>query len=808
MDRLWRDATIAIRGFRRTPTFAATVVVILGLGIGTSVAMFTIFRTVLVRKLPIADQDRVAVMWTYHDNPQTEFAVSAKALAVVRRRARTIRDVAGMYHGGARTVAMLDGDRSLALNSSLVTGNFFDVLGARPALGRLLHSSDDDTGPLDAAGTHASKVLVLSYRAWRNVFGGDSSVIGRHLEEPLLGWRYTIVGVAPPGLSYPADVDLWIPIWNGWSFGGSTLAIARLAPGATLGAAADELYSIESREEPEMHLRGAVAKTFADTELGDARPVLTLLTGAVGLLLLIACLNVGNLLLLRASSRAREIAVRRALGAGYADIVRQLIAESMLLAIAGGAIGWGLALLLVRALVTFAPPQLPRLDEIRLSGAPLWMAGVIATLSLVIFGVIPSLFAARANLASRLRFDSRSGSESRRRRIARQTLVGSQVALATIMLAGAALLARSLARLEWQPTGYDANHLSILTFTWSARKVDSAGNLLALSDRLMRRVEAIPGVSAATPIVIPPLLGTGLWQWRFDKDGQTAAETATNPTIPIETGGPDYFKTFGIPVIRGRAFNDSDRENAPAVLIVSESVARRFWPGENPIGKRLRTANIPDGGPPWRAVVGEVPDTHLRSLRDASPTVYFPWLQSTWQGYLAIRTAIPLGALLPALRRAGTDVDPDVHLWHAKTMDELLAQPLAEPRLGTLLMATFGLVALLLAAIGLYGVMTALVRDQTREIGVRMALGATPAIVRNGVMRRATVVMSAGAGAGLVVALFSSRALTSLLYQVSPTDPVALGGACLILVAVGALAAFLPARRATAIDPVEALRAN
>jgi predicted permease len=512
--------------------------------------------------------------------------------------------------------------------------------------------------------------------------------------------------------------------------------------------------------------------------------------------------------LLRASSRAREIAVRRALGAGYADIVRQLVAESILLAIAGGAAGWALAALLVRALVAFAPPQLPRLDEIQLSGAPLSMAIVVATLSLVMFGVVPSFFAGRTNLASPLRFDSRSGRDSRQRRAARQTLVASQIALATVMLAGAALLARSLARLQWQPTGYDANHLSILTFTWSARKADSTGNLLELSDRLMHRVEAIPGVAAATPIVIPPLLGTGVWQWRFDKDGQSAAEAAANPTIPVETGGPDYFKTFGIPIIRGRAFNSSDREKAPAVLIVSESVARRFWPGENPIGKRLRTANIPDGGPPWRTVVGEVPDTHLRSLRDASPTVYFPWLQSTWQGYFAIRSAIPLASLLPALRRAGTDIDPDVHLWRAQTMDELLAQPLAEPRLGTLLMSTFGLVALLLAAIGLYGVMTALVRDQTHEIGVRMALGATPGIVRKGVMLRAASVMCAGAVAGLVAALVSARAVTSLLYQVSPTDPIALGGACVILVAVGAIAAFIPARRATTIDPMEALRAD
>lgn len=809
LEGLWRDTEFAFRGFRRTPGFAATAVVILAVGIGMSVAMFTVFRTVLVRKLPVVDQDRVAVMWTYRDRPGVEFALGPKELAGVRRSARTMRDVAGVMHGGALTMAMLDGDRSLAVNRSLITANFFDVLGARPVLGRLMHSSDDDTGPYDPAGTHASKVLVLSYHAWQDKFGGDPTVVGRHLIEPLLGWRYTIIGVAPAGLNYPANVDVWIPMWGGWSSGGSMFGVARLAPGASPNAAADELYSIENHEAPEVKLRGATAETFTEAVVGDARPVLALLTVAVGLLLLIACLNVGNLLLLRASSRAREIAVRRALGAAYADIVRQLIAESLLLAVAAGVAGWALAALLVHALIAFAPPQLPRLDEIQLRGTPVWIAAAVATGALIIFGVVPSLFAARTNLASPLRSDSRSGSESRRRRVVRQALVASQVALATIMIGGAALLARSLERLQRQDAGYDANHLSILHYSFNARTIDATHTMIDLSDRLMRRLESIPGVTAATPIVIPPLLGTSVWHWRFDKEGQTESEAAANPTIPIETAGPEFFKTFGVPIIRGRAFTDADRQHAPGVVIVSEGVARRFWPGENPIGKRIRTENIPDeGGEHWRTVVGVAPDTHLRSLREASPTVYFPWLQSTWQGYFAVRSSVPPAALNPSLRQAGLDVDPDVHLWKAEPMDALLAGPLAEPRLGTLLMSAFGLVALLLAAIGLYGVMTALVRDQTREIGVRMALGATPSLVRAAVLRRAIAVTVAGAVVGLFAALLSSRVLTSLLFEVSPTDPVALGGACLILVVVGALAAFLPAHRATNIDPVRALRAE
>jgi predicted permease len=812
MDRLRQDLRFALRGFRRTPGFFVTAVVILALGIGMSTAMFTVFRAVLVRRLPVVDQDRIAVMWMYRDDPNVETAPGTKELSVFKHASRTIKDVAGVAHWPATAAALIDGDRSIALNRGMATGNFFDVLGVRPALGRLFHSSDDDISEtFDPSGANASRALVLSYAAWQSQFGGDSSVIGRRLIEPLLHWEYRVIGVAPPGFSYPSGVEYWIPMWQAWNSSVSSIAVARLAPGASLTAARDEYAGVEQRAAPALRLRGAHAATFTDTVLGNVQPVLMTLSAAVALLLLIACLNVGNLLLLRASGRAREIAVRRALGAAYADIVRQLLVEAVALALFGGALGFVVALGLLRALVVLAPANLPRLDDVQLGGAPVALAISISSVAVLLFGMLPALFAARANLASPLRLDSRSGSETHRRRAVRQALVASQIALAMIMLAGAALLAHSLERLERQDLGYASEHLSILQFSWDARRFDSTTKIVALSDRLLQRLEKLPGVATATPVVIPPMLGLNVWHGRYDAEGQLPDDVMANPFTAIETGGPDFFKTFGIPLVRGRSFSRDLRVNGPYETIVSEAVARRLWPGQDPIGKRIRDSIPPDympGGSQWRTVVGVAKDTRLRTIREIAPTVYLPWTQSYWQGSFAIRTTVELSALKAAIRAAGLDVDPGLVLWRAQTMDQMLDEPLAQPRLGTMLMSSFGIVALLLAAIGLYGVMSALVRDQLREIGIRIALGATPDRVRGDVLGRAARVTAIGLVVGVLGALGTSRLLSTLLYQVSPVDPIALGGAGALLLSVGALAAFIPARRATRVDPVQALRAD
>ena len=671
MDRLTQDLKSALRGFRGTPAFFVTAVIILGLGIGMSVAMFTVFRAVLVRRLPVVDQDRLVVMWTYRV-PGVEFATGTKQLGAFRRETRTLRDVAGVAHWPATPAPMLFGDRSVPLNRSLVTGNFFELLGVKPFLGRLLRPSDDAVGQSDRQGTGVPKVIVLSYAAWQSKFGGDSSVIGRHLIEPFSRWDFTIVGVAPPGLDYPASAEYWAPIWDGWSGGVGTIAVGRLAPQATVETARDEYLRIARDLNPEWRLQGVNARTFTETVLGNVAPVLLVLVAAVAFLLIIACLNVGNLLLLRASRRAREVAVRRALGAGYGDIVRQLLVESMLLATAGGALGFALAEASLKVLVRLAPPQLPRLDDVRLTGAPVLSAIGLTAAAVILFGLTPALLGARTSLALPLRFDSRAGTESRRRRGLRQWLVASQVALAMVMLAGAALLARSLERLQQQNLGYVSDHLAILSFSYNAQRQDSFPKLLALGDQLLARLQSMPTVTSVTPILIPPLLGANVWQLRFESEGQTDTEAAADPTVPVEVGGPDFFRTFGIPVIHGRPFREADREGAPLVAVVSESVARRFWPGEDPIGKRIRLPRMYGELTQWRTVVGVTHDTHLRSLRETTPTVYLPWHQFTWQTYYAVRSTGDFGTLVPLARRHAHEVDPQVDLWMGQTMDQLL----------------------------------------------------------------------------------------------------------------------------------------
>ena len=812
MDRTWQDIRFALRGFRRSPSFVVTALVILALGIGASVAMFTVFRTVLVRRLPVVDQDRVVVMWTYAADPATELTTGTRELSVVRKESRTMREIAAVAHWPATSSPFMYGQEPIELNRGMVTGNFFDVLGVRPALGRLFRPSDDEPSVAAPADPAVGRNLVLSYRAWRGNFAGDSSVVGRHLIDPLNRIDYTIIGVAPSGFDYPAGADYWIPMWSGWQSTVSAFAVARLTPGATPNAARDEYLAIEQRLSPTLTFRGAHVATFAETVLGNVRPVLALLTAAVGLLLLIACLNVGNLLLLRASSRTREIAVRRALGARVTDIVRQLLVEALAIAVVGGVLGLGIATVVLRLLIAYAPAGLPRLDDVQIAGAPVGVAAMITSITVLLFGVGPAVFAARANLASPLRLDSRTGTETTRRRRLRQALVASQIALAMVMLGGAALLARSLARLEMQDKGFKSDHLSIVWYSWNAKRFDSVSKMVILGDRVLHRVRAIRGVTAATPMVAPPMLGNGVWQIRYEIEGDPAPVAATNPMFPTEMAGPEFFETFGVSLLQGRAFGEQDNGSAPLVAIVSQSVARRLWPNEDPIGKRIRVPGAkPEsiiGGDGWRTVVGVAHETHLRTLREASPMVFLPSLQGYWQGSIAIRSTVALSALLPALRAAGHDVDPDMALWSPQTMDQILAEPLSQPRLGALLMTAFGGVALLLAAIGLFGVMAALVRDQTREFGIRMALGATSGRVRADVLRRAGIITGIGAAAGLGIALMMSRLLTTLLFQISPTDPVALGAACLVLLGVAAAAAYLPARRATSIDPVQALRTD
>ena len=795
-DRVARDVRVALRGFRRSPTFAVTAVLILGVGIGMTVAIWAVFNAVLLRPPPVSDPDRI-VIERILDNGGNELAAGLEDLVQMRQISRTLRAITAYDIRGAINFPMTDGDRPLPLAGAQVDGQFFDVLGVRPVIGRLLHAEDDSL----------SRVIVLSYDAWQRYFNGDPAVVGRKFRQPTIGVTYTVVGVAPPGIDLPAGADYWVPSPYTWS---GLRIVGRLAPHATLAMARDEYRSIAERQIREQHWQGSFSlvemKPFNAAVVGSVRPVLVALIAAVSLLLAIICINIGNLQLMRAAARSRELAVRRALGATYLDVVRQLVVECVLLGAAGGVLGLVVGEVARRALVAAAPSQLPRLDAVRVTGAPFGVAVAVTLVCILLFGILPVLAGARGDAASQLRLDTRSGRSTRGRRTLRQVLVGAQVALALILLAGAGLLGRSLQRLQSLNLGFRADHLSVLFVTAPHAKYPDSPHMYALWEAIAPRLDAVAGVTGVAPIVASPLAGLVVMLAPWQSDQQSVAEVAHSPLISFEEGAPESFRVLGIPILRGRGFLDSDREGSQLVAVVSAAVAQRYWPGQDPIGKRIRVSTATPQ--PWRTVVGVVGDTRWRSLRDEAPLIYLPYRQWFWQGYVAMRSTTPLAALLPSIRRAVKDVDPDAVVWTARTMDEYLDKPLAEPRMSALIVSTFGLVALVLAALGLYGVMASAVREQTRDIGVRMALGATSNQVQREVLRRAMVVSVAGAAVGILGAVAASRVIASLLFEVSPTDPVSLVSACVILLVVAAVAAYLPAYRASRVDPARALQAE
>jgi putative ABC transport system permease protein len=824
LGRLLDELRHALRALRRAPGFTLTVVLIVGLGIGMAAAMFTVFQRVLLQRLPVQDQERIVELQGTGRGAAKEFPLGLEQYHRFRDATRTLQHVAGIAHWRTSASAMRYDDRPLVLREAAVTGDFFQVLGARPALGRLFRPEDTRAwGP-----ALASAVVVLSYDTWREAFAGDSAVIGRKLDEPKIGESWTIVGVAPPGLDYPRGTQFWLAA----DYEGVDV-VGRLAPGASAAAARGEFRSILDSD-PELlkalgpNAMDARVRTLAQMVVGDVRPALVVLTAAVALLLLLACVNVGNLLLLRGARRARELAIRQALGARAADLVRPLLVEGLVLALAGGVLGLGLARLLLDGLLRLASGMLPRAGVVRLGGTPVGIAAGVTALATVLFVVGPSLGTLRLDLAAPLRSDTRSGTEGRKLRRVRQALVAFQVALALIVLAGAGLLGKSFARLAGLDLGYPTRHLSVLdvSLPWQAwyaqcgmngelrTAADSARATACYNardfdfhDRVMARLRSVPGITSVSPVAVPPFLGSSVFMMQIVAEGQSASDAERNPWFGFDMVGPDYFRTMDLPILRGRGFTEADREDAPRVAVITEGVARKLWPGQDVIGKRFHAlgGDAPDS---LVTIVGLARDLHYHELREATPTVFRPYRQMFAQGYFVVKRRVPLAGILPAIRRAVTDADPTSVLANAQTMDQLITPQIASPRFDAVLLATFALAALVLAAIGLYGLMTSAVAQQTRELGVRLALGATAGSLRQMVVRQALGITLVGAVVGLAIAFAGSRLLASLLFQVTPGDPLTLAGVALLLVAVALLAAYLPARRVTRIDPATVLRAE
>jgi predicted permease len=822
-DAFRLDLRYAARVIRRAPAFSITVVLVLGLGIGLTSAMFNVFESVVLTRLPVREQDRIVELAGMASGAATEFPILPAQFERFRKQTRTLADVAGLAHWRVITDEITDGDRQRRLREAVVTDNFFQLLDAAPARGRLFRPGD---GTDWGGGGNNGVAVVLSYGTWRKVFGGDTAVIGRHWHEAKMNWSMTIIGVAPPGLDYPRGVQYWVA-----SKYGSLDVVGRLAPGATPEMARNDFLAFLNRD-PELlktfgsRSFGAQVHTVEQTVTGDAKTTLFLLSGAVSLLMLLACVNVGNLLLLRAVGRIREMSIRRAIGATAGDLVRQLLTESFLLALAGGLLGVVVARLLLDVLVALAPSGLPRLDSLAVAGWPLWTAASVTAATVLLFGLVPSLTALRFDLTSPLHSDARSGTESRAVRRVRRTLVACQVALALIVLAGAGLLLRSLERLTDLDTGYATEHLYVLSvsFPWMKMDADCKPRRASLTaadslqwrrcddrmnfdahDRVMAQLENAPDIVNVSPIFGPPFLGSNVFITKIAADGQTEAEGKANPWFGLDLVGPEFFHTLNVPILRGRAFTDADREGSAHVAIISEGVARRLWPNQDVIGRRYHGPEDPDS---LVTIVGVTPDIHFREYRRATPMVFRPFRQVFAQGYFVIRTRGSEAASVATIRRAVRDAGVGAEFASAQSIDQLIAPQLAAPRFETLLLSIFAVAALVLAAIGLFGITASFVNQQRRELGVRLALGATPVGLQRMVLTQALTLAGAGAIVGLAGALAASRFLTTMLFEISPFDPLTLVAVSVLLLLVAVLAAYVPARRVTMIDPARALRAE
>ena len=815
----WRhDLGLAWRGLRRARGFTGVAVLTLAVGIGGTTAMFALVEGVLLRPLPVPRQGRLIVAWkALPAAGAAHWPFRAPEIDVISKESRILESVAGVsYYDHPSPFAAVENGSASRISGAAVAGDFFRVLGVDPILGRALNRADDVTG--------AENVLVITHGLWQRRYGGSRDVIGRRLtvsERP-----FAIVGVMPPNVECPHGVEAWMTVAASAStvtnaaFREGVLRdvdlIARLRPGATIEQARSELRGLTLRLEvdaPPDAIRGwtPVVRSYEDVVVGDVRPALLLLFGAVGLVLLIASANAANLLLLRGEGRRPELAVRAALGAGPGRLARQLLAESLLLALAAGVVGVAVTWWTLRALLALVPDGLPRVESVRIDAGVLLFTVAVAFLTAALAGLAPALSLARADLVAHLRSGGRGATGSAGRQ-GRRGLVVAQVALAVTVVAAAGLLTRSLLRLQAVDMGLATDRLVFVRLVLpQAKYADGARHLQFLED-VVARLEAAPGIAGATPVNTPPFAGTGGWDApEFTAEGQTAERAATNPSLNLESIHPNYFATFEVTLVRGRGFTEADRRGAPDVAVVSEDVAARTWPGEDPIGKRIKLGR-PDSTDAWRAwrtVVGVARPTRYRELAAPRATLYLPAEQFIAAAeMLVLRTASPPAVVAGLVRERVRAVDPDVQVGQVTPFRDLLHGPLARPRFNAFLIGAFGVAALLLAAIGLYAVIAASVRQRYTEIGVRIALGATASDVRRLVLGEGVRLAALGAGIGLATAVVANRLLRGLLFEVHPLDPATMLAAALLLVGASALASYLPARRVTRVNPIALLRTD
>ena len=799
---------LTIRSLARAPLFALTATLTLALGIGLSTAVFTIAEGILVQRLPVANEERLILLWgKTRDGRMANWPVTLDDVRTIVRASHTLDAVAFFPFRGATPVPIRVGDRVQSVQLALVSGNYFDVLGARPVLGRALRPDDDLPG--------ARPVMVISNRVWQERFGGDSTVIGRSITTVEAGRAHTIVGVMPPGLEYPRGAELWAPLIAYSSANGfhdivirELDMLARLHASASASQARAELNAYFRHPDASGARRNLVGVThaFSHEVLGDTRPALLLIAVAAAMLLFISCVNVATLLLIRALGRAKELVVRSALGASRARLVSQSLGESMVLSLAAGLVGMAFAVIAVRAFVALAPARTPRLDGVAVSGTTLLAAIAVTALAVLVSGSAPALFAARVDANQVLRAGTRS-TGSRRARTMLEGMVMAQIAVAVVTLMGAGLTARSFIRLATADLSFRTDHLLIAPLTVTTTALPDPTRVRADLDVALRRLRALPSVQAVSLAFATPFVGGGGGiDGTLSLPRDSGDPGRSNPILNLEVASPEYFSTLGVPILRGRAFSDADVQGSTRVVIVSTSVARHYWPGEDPLGKRLV------GSDGEVTVVGVVPDTRYRDLRTARWSAYFPARQLPFGPMapttLVMRSNDPPATLLPHVRRALEETSPGLSLVNLTTVDALLDEPRSSARLNAMVLGLFATAAASLAALGLFAIIAAMVRQRTHELGIRMALGANATDIRALVVGRGLGLTLIGGAVGAAGALAASRLLTALSSELQPTDVLTLLGVVASMMLIALLASAVPAQWSTRIDPVIALRAD
>jgi putative ABC transport system permease protein len=794
------DIRYALRTLHRHRVFALTAILTLGLGIGANTAIFSAVNGVLLRPLPYPDPDRILTIWGRHPAIGRESASLPDFLDW-----RKARSFSGMAAWANAAFTVTGTGEPEVVSGALVTPNYFRVLGAPIPLGRDFR--DDE-----ARG--AARVVVLSQGYWQRAYGGRSDIVGSRIT--LGGVPYTIVGAGARGLALPAEVDIWAPFQTDTTLGRRNdflQVIGRLAPGATAETAEVELATIARRLEAEYPASnagwGVELIGLHERIVGEIQPALLVFLGAVALVLLIACANVANLMLVRVAARERELTIRAALGASRRRLVRQLLTESVLLALAGGVLGLGLAVWGVSALRALDPGTLPRLDAVRLDARALAFALVLSVGTGLLFGVVPAVRARRFDLRGGLAEGGRALSGARSAARTRSALVLAEVALASVLLVGAALLLRSFVGLTRVDPGVSVDGILTARVTLPRSRYDDPARQVAFADALLDRARALPGVASAALGSAAPV-DDAVPYWAIALAGVEQPPPDVVQDAVVYRASPEYFHTFGLPLIRGRLFEASDRTDRAPVAIVSQGLAQRYWPGGDPVGSRLTFGDPTDSATSWMTVVGVVGDVRQDgAVSPAYPQIYVPFAQlSNRSVVVALRTGRNPLALAAPLKQALAGVDPSLALSQVTTMEQRVASTLARPRVNALLLAGFAATALVLAALGIYGVIAYSVVQRTRELGIRVALGASADAVLGMVMRQGLTPVMIGLAIGLGVAAAGSRVLRSLLYGVTATDLATYGAVAAFLTAVAAAASYVPARRAARSDPVQALRAE